>query len=71
MGLEGPFASCFVSSSLAFNNYDSDLTTVLYIYLRECLVKIDNYNEEVGRKDLMDNAEELKSRLLSLGFEVN
>lgn len=79
MGLEGPFASAFISSSLAFNHYDSDLTTIFYVYVRDCLLRVERItnnlihqveHEEVSKKDLMENAEELRDRLRTLSFEV-
>jgi len=67
MGLEGPFASCFISGSLAFTRYDTDLSTLLFVYVRDCVVKGEQ--GEVPKKVCMDNAVELKSRALSFGLE--
>ncbi len=68
MGLEGPFASCFIGGSLAFTRYDTDLSTLLFVYVRDCVVKGEQ--GEVPKKVCMDNALELKSRALSFGLEV-
>jgi len=67
MGLEGPFASCFISSSLAFTRYDTDLSTLFFVYVRDCVVKGEQ--GEVPKKISMDNAVELKMRALSFGVE--
>mmetsp|Transcript_36716 Transcript_36716/g.32928 ORF Transcript_36716/g.32928 Transcript_36716/m.32928 type:complete len:235 (-) Transcript_36716:142-846(-) len=69
MGLEGPFAACFVSSSLAFNKYSSDLTTVLFAYVRDSQVQIEN--EDMNRRNLMECAEELRDKILGLSYEKN
>ena len=83
MGLEGPFASCFIAGSLAFTRYDTDLSTLLFVYVRDCVVKVKDWimknliifkkgeQGEVPKKVCMDNAVELKSRALSFGLEVN
>jgi transformation/transcription domain-associated protein len=67
MGLEGPFASCFIAGSLAFTRYDTDLSTLLFVYVRDCVVKGEQ--GEVPKKVCMDNAVELKARALSFGLE--
>jgi len=67
MGLEGLFASCFISGSLAFVRYDTDLSTILFCYVRDCILK----EVEPSREILMSNADEIKNRVLSFSFDVN
>ena len=66
MGLEGLFASCFISGSLAFARYDTDLSTLLFVYVRDCIIK----EGETPREILMNNADDIKNRILSFSFEV-
>jgi len=80
MGLEGPFASTFISSSMALSKPDYGINTLLHLYIRDSLVKLEQEDnqkmrtgeyEEGNRVRIGENAEEIIQRIHSFYYEKN